>query len=73
MKTKVGKVHATAEIFWTAFSALPKAEQHVVVDRLASDKEFREDLLDLAVLEKRRSEPSRPFRNYLQERAKKKA
>ena len=72
MKTKIRSATATAEIFWTAFQALPKIEQQEVVFRLASDEEFREDLLDIAVCEERRHEPALPFRTYLEERSRKK-
>jgi hypothetical protein len=72
MKTKTRSTAATAEIFWTAFQALPKAEQQEVVSRLVSEEEFREDLLDVAVCEARRDEPTRPFRSYLEERTRKK-
>ena len=72
MKTKTRSTTATAEIFWTAFQSLPKVEQQEVVSRLASDEEFREDLLDIAVCEERRHEPTRPFRTCLEERSRKK-
>lgn len=70
MKTKASST-AIAEVFWTAFQALPKSEQQAVVRRLVSDEEFRNDLLDIATFKKRQGEPSRPFRDYLADRAKK--
>lgn len=73
MRRKGGGAHATAEVFWTAFRALSKTERKVVVRRFVSEKAFREDLLDLAVFEKRRNESSRPFEDYLRDRAKKRA
>lgn len=63
---------ATAEVFWTAFKTLPKAAQEDFMARLASDPNLREDLLDLAVIEKRRHEKSRPFADYVADRAAKK-
>lgn len=60
---------ATAEVFWTAFKAMPKQAQADFLARLASDRALREDLLDLAVIESRRSEKARPFTEYLAERA----
>ena len=48
---------ATAEIFWTAFKALPKPEQAAIVARLLADKEFVQDLMDLALIEHSRREP----------------
>lgn len=71
MKAKTDSAQAKAEIFWMAFRALPKPERRTVVHRFIVDKEFREDLLDLAVFEQRRNEPSRPFRAYLRDRNKK--
>jgi hypothetical protein len=59
---------ATAEIFLTAFKALPKREQNAVLAGIAQDKELREDLLDLTLIAKRRNEPSRSFRQYIAER-----
>jgi hypothetical protein len=63
-------VQATAEVFMTAFRALPKKEQHSVLVRMAEDEDIREDLLDLALIEERRCESSRPFREYLAEKGK---
>lgn len=61
---------ATAEVFWTAFRALSKKERGAVVEKLIHDKEFREDLLDIAIFEQRRNEPSRPLDDYLKGRKK---
>jgi hypothetical protein len=56
---------ATAEVFWTAFRVLSRKEQQAVLQRLLKDKSLRQDLIDLAILESRRREPSRPLREYL--------
>ena len=61
---------AKAEIFWLAFKGLPKKEQHLIVQKLLQDQEFLEDLLDIALIEQRRSEPSRPLEEYLAEQGK---
>jgi hypothetical protein len=61
---------AIAEVFWLAFKGLPKKEQHLVVQKLLQDREFVEDLMDIALIEPRRSEPSRPLEEYLAERGK---
>ncbi len=61
------KTEATAEVFWTAFKALPRKEQDAVVIRLAEDKRLREDLVDIAVALERKDEPTRPLANVLQE------
>jgi len=58
----------TAEAFWMAFQALSMPEQRAVIERLLQDGDFREDLMDIALIEKRRDEPSRPLREYLAER-----
>jgi len=34
---------------------------------LVKDKTLRRDLMDLATIEERKKEPSRPFREYLKE------
>ena len=62
---------ATAEVFWTAFRALPKKEREAVFERLLKDEEFREDLIDLAILEQRQNEPSRSLDEYLALKGKK--
>jgi len=59
---------AKAEVFWIAFKGLPKKERHSVIERLLKDAEFMEDLIDIAILEQRREEPSRPLEDYLAER-----
>jgi hypothetical protein len=61
---------AKAEVFWLAFKGLAKKEQHLVVQKLLQDREFVEDLLDIAVIEQRRSEPARPLEDYLAEQGK---
>jgi hypothetical protein len=50
---------ATAEVLWTAFRALPKKEREAVLERLLRQREFREDLIDIALIEQRQKEPSR--------------
>jgi hypothetical protein len=62
---------ATSEVFMTAFRALPKKVREAVVDKMLSDKEFREDLMDAAIIEQRRKEPSRPLEQYLADRKRK--
>ena len=56
---------ATADVFLTPLKALPKGERDAVVVRIARDKTFARDILDLALIADRRGEPSRPFRDYL--------
>ena len=64
---------ATSEIFLTAFRALPKKAREAVVEKMLSDKAFMEDLLDSALIERRRKEPSRDLDEYLVNRGKKRA
>ncbi len=64
-------VDATAEVFWTAFRALSKKERAAIVERLLADREFREDLIDLAILDQRAKEPSRSLDDYLAHRRRK--
>ena len=64
---------ATAEVFWTAFRALSKKEREAVLEKLLRDREFREDLIDIVILEQRRKEPSRSLDEYLADRRKKRS
>jgi hypothetical protein len=64
-------IDATSEVFMTAFRALPKKAREAVVDKMLRDTEFREDLMDTAIIEQRRREPSRPLEEYLSDRRKK--
>lgn len=63
-------VDATSEVFMTAFRALPRKVREAVVEKLLSDNEFREDLMDAAIIEQRRNEPSRPLEQYLSDKGK---
>ncbi|OPY73969.1 MAG: hypothetical protein A4E62_00126 [Syntrophorhabdus sp. PtaU1.Bin002] len=63
-------IDATSEVFMTAFRALPKKAREAVLDKMLSDKEFREDLMDAAIIKQRRREPSRPLEEYLSGRKK---
>jgi hypothetical protein len=53
---------ATAEVFWTALLAMSKRERHAFLRRLLSDARMREDLLDAALIENRKGEPTGPHR-----------
>lgn len=64
-------VDATAEVFWTAFRALSKKERAAIVERLLADRQFREDLIDLAILDQRAKEPSRSLDDHLARRHRK--
>lgn len=63
--------HAMAEVFWTAFRALPKREREAVVGKLLKDKKFKEDLIDIVIIDQRQKEPSRSLDEYLAVKRKK--
>ena len=63
-------VESRAEVYLMALQSLPKAEREAVIARLLEDTKLREDILDLALIQQRQGEPSRPFRDYLAERRK---
>jgi len=63
-------IEAKADVFWMAFKGLRKKERQSVIERLLTDTEFMEDLKDIATIELRREEPSRPLEDYLAEREK---
>jgi hypothetical protein len=58
----------SAERLLGAIRSLPKRERQSVLLGLVKDKILRRDLIDLATIEERRNEPSRPFREYLKNR-----
>ena len=49
---------ATAEVFVTAFEALPHGQREAVLRRLLSRPSLREDLIDVVRWLERRNEPS---------------
>ena len=64
------QTQAIARVFMQAFKSLPYQERESFLGELVKTKKYREDLIDLAIIEARRNEPSRPFREYLAERKK---
>ncbi|OGW37211.1 MAG: hypothetical protein A2Y97_11590 [Nitrospirae bacterium RBG_13_39_12] len=42
----------TAEVFFTAFKALKSEEKDVFLEKVINDPELREDLIDMALIEK---------------------
>ena len=58
-------VESRAEIYLMALQSLSKAEKETVIARLLEDPQLRKDILDLAIIQQRQGEPSRPFRDYL--------
>jgi hypothetical protein len=63
-------VESRAEVYLMALRSLSKAEKEAVIARLLEDPRLREDILDLALIQQRQAEPSRPFREYLAERGR---
>ena len=59
-----------AEVYLMALQSLSKAERRAVITRLLEDESVREDILDIAVIQQRQGEHSRPFREYLEVREK---
>ena len=43
---------ATAEVFFTAFKALKSEEKEAFLERVISDPELREDIIDIAMIER---------------------
>ena len=64
----MAKPEKLAEGFLTAIRSLPKRDRELIILGLVKDRNLRHDLIDLATIEERRAEPSRPFRDYLKAR-----
>lgn len=61
---------ATAEVFWTAFSALDREARDKFMEKVVADPKLREeleDLLDLEIVAERSGEPTRPLDEVLDE------
>jgi hypothetical protein len=61
-------VRETADTVYATIRRLKKSEREAVIERLLQDRQFREDLLDIATIEQRRGEGGRPLRDYLASR-----
>lgn len=59
---------ATAEVFWTAFQSLPRAERQAVIDRLLRDRRVRQDQVDIVTAFQRGREKSIPYERVRAER-----
>lgn len=44
---------------------MSKSERDAIITKLLEDEEFKEDLIDTAILKLREDEPSRPLSEYL--------
>ena len=67
----ISATEATAQVFWTAFQAMPQKEREAIVERFLTEKNFMEDLVDIVILRQRENEPSRPLEQYLADRKRK--
>jgi hypothetical protein len=56
---------ATAEVFWAAFLGMKPKERKAFLERLLASPSMRRDLLDAALIEDRRNEPTRPLEEVL--------
>jgi len=61
---------ATVEVFLKAFKTLTREQRQTFLEGLLHERAYREDLLDVALIEARRHEPGRPLRAYLAERTR---
>ena len=59
--------HAMADVFITAFRTLSSTEQRVILSKILKMRQWRKDLIDIAIGESRSREKSRPFRTFLSE------
>ena len=56
-----------ANVFITAFQTLSSTEQRVILSKILKMRQWRKDLLDIAIGVSRSREKSRPFRTFLSE------
>ena len=56
---------ATAEVFVTAFRALPKQEQNAFLFTIIKDHSFREDVIDIAIAMKRSAEKCKKLHAFV--------
>lgn len=59
--------HAVAAVFMTAFKNLSVKEQQAILAQMLKIRRLRNDLIDIAIAEKRSRESSRSFRDFLKE------
>lgn len=62
---------ATADVFYTAFKSLNRKQKDALLAKMLKDPEFKEDLVDLALIEEARKEPGEdvPLEEYLEKKA----
>jgi len=64
----MNNVITNAEVFYKNFKALPKKNRKEFIKILLTDKEFEEDLTDIAIINQRINEPSISLEEYLSKR-----
>lgn len=52
---------ATAEVFFTAFKALKTQEKEAFLEKVINDRELREDLIDIVLIEKAKKVKGAPI------------
>ena len=67
----MANIEATAEVFFTAFKSMSKKEKDLIKNKLLSDSDFMEDLIDIAIIKQRKNEPSRLLDEYVVEKRNK--
>lgn len=65
------KIETTSEIFWTAFKFLSQKARTAIIEKMLRDKEFREDLIDIVIIEQRLDERSIRLEDYLKKKNRK--
>jgi len=58
---------ARIEDVWAGFCSLSREEKRALAQRFLEDADFREDLLDVALILQRAGEPSRPYVEFAEE------
>jgi hypothetical protein len=63
---------ATAEVFFTAFKSLKNREKEAFLEMIIRDPELREDLIDLALIDKAKKVKGKsvPAKEYFEKRRK---
>jgi hypothetical protein len=61
---------ATADVFFTAFKALKSAERDAFLEKVINDPSYREDLIDIALIEEAKKVKGKPVsaRAYFEKR-----
>lgn len=66
----MGSTQSKADIYLMALESLSAADKKKIIARLLEDEKIREDILDVALIQQRQGESTRPFRQFLAEKEK---